>query len=315
MGKIVVVGHSALDSVYRIEAFPPAPTKVRALEHIRSGGGSAANAAAAIARLGGDVELWSRVGDDEVGAEILSRLEAAGVGTRFVRIIPGARSSTSAVIVDARGERLVIGERDHAMSSDASWLPLEVISSAAAVLSDFNWVEAASAAFIHARASGVPTVVDADLGAAVRIDAILPLATHAIFSGPGLRAYSEGAVTEDDALAQVLKRHPVHYVGVTRGEEGYTWRSRDGGHGYQPTFKISAVDTTGAGDAFHGAFTLALTEGMGEQEAAQFASAVAALKCRQLGARAGLPTREETRSFLQARLQSGEATSAAEKGG
>ena len=71
MKPIICVGHAALDFVYRIEAFPETPTKVRSLEHIESGGGMAANAAAAIARLGGTVELWSRTGADSAGARIL----------------------------------------------------------------------------------------------------------------------------------------------------------------------------------------------------------------------------------------------------
>ena len=141
MKPIICVGHAALDYVYRIEAFPPEPTKVRSLEHIESGGGMAANAAATIARLGGRVELWSRTGADSAGQRIHAFLEADGVDTRFVRTYEGARSSTSAVIVDKDGERLIIGERDHAMSMDASWLPLERIAGAAAVLSDFRWVE------------------------------------------------------------------------------------------------------------------------------------------------------------------------------
>jgi len=161
---IICVGHAALDYVYRIDAFPPVPTKVRSLERIESGGGMAANAAAAIARLGGAVELWSRTGADDPGARIRALLKADGVDVRFVRSYEGARSSTSAVIVDSKGDRLVVGERDHAMSMDASWLPLDRIAGAAAVLSDLRWVEGTRAAFTEARAKGVPTVLDADLG-------------------------------------------------------------------------------------------------------------------------------------------------------
>ena len=103
-------------------AFPPEPTKVRALEMIESGGGSAANAAVAIARLGGRAELWARVGDDEAGAKVRDFLEADGVDIALRESNAGGRTSTSAVIVDAEGERLIVGERDHAMSLDPSWL-------------------------------------------------------------------------------------------------------------------------------------------------------------------------------------------------
>src|SRR5262249_42703209 len=102
---IICVGHAALDRVYRIGAFPAQPTKLRALEHIEAGGGMAASAAVAIARLGGVVELWSRVGDDNTGHTIRNGLRAERVDVRYVQAFEGARSSTSAIIVDDSGER------------------------------------------------------------------------------------------------------------------------------------------------------------------------------------------------------------------
>ncbi|MFA5949658.1 MAG: PfkB family carbohydrate kinase [Hyphomicrobium sp.] len=299
MSKVIVVGHAALDRVYRIAEFPATPTKVRALEHIECGGGMAANAAVAIARLGGQVDLWSRVGSDAAGDTILSALETEGVDIRHVRTIEGARSSTTAIIVDGHGERLIVGERDHAMSLDASWLPLEEIPAAGAVLSDFNWVEAASATFIQAKADEVPTVLDADLGAGARLNAILPLTDYAIFSGPALEAQA-GSTTDKERLSAILREHPnLKHAGVTRGARGYTWLSRDGSAGYQPAFETDiVVDTTGAGDAFHGTFAWALACGEHAAAAARLASAAAAIKCGKLGARAGLPTLPELQQLL-----------------
>ena len=77
--RIICVGHAALDRIYRIEAFPPQPTKVRAIEHVEVGGGMAANAAVAISRLGGKAELWSRTGDDTAGSAIRAGLRAERV--------------------------------------------------------------------------------------------------------------------------------------------------------------------------------------------------------------------------------------------
>jgi sulfofructose kinase len=294
---VICVGHAGLDYVYRIEAFPPQPQKVRSLEHIESGGGMAANAAAAIARLGGRVELWSRTGADSAGRRIHDYLEADGVDTRYMRTYEGARSSTSVVIVDGRGERLIVGERDHGMSMDPSWLPLERIAGAAAVLSDLRWLEGTLAAFSEARAQGVPTLLDADLGGGgTPLADFLCLTDYAIFSGLALDAFAPG----DDPrtqLAAVLAAG-VHYAGVTRGSRGYWWLSRSGAAGHQPAFQAEIVDTTGAGDAFHGAFAWALTQGRPSQECARIAAAVSALKCRRLGARSGLPTHEELDAFL-----------------
>ena len=296
MKPIICVGHAALDHVYRIEAFPPTPTKVRSLEHIESGGGMASNAAAAIGRLGAPVELWSHIGADEAGVKIRRFLEAEGVDVRHLKTYRGARSSTSAVIVDGKGERLIIGERDHAMPMDADWLPLDRIASAAAVLSDLRWVEGTRAAFAEARARGVTTMLDGDLGGGDVIAEFLCLADYAIFSGPALGDFAPGP---DDAqrLACILATG-VRHAGVTRGAEGYSWASADGASGHQPASPVNAVDTTGAGDAFHGGFAWALMQGCEQAECARIAAAVAALKCQRLGARSGLPTLAELKSFL-----------------
>ncbi len=85
----------------------------------------------------------------------------------------------------------------------------------------------------------------------------------------------------------------VTHAGVTRGQQGYFWAGKDGETGHQPAFATEVVDTTGAGDAFHGAFAWALAQGRAAAECARIAAAVSALKCRRLGARSGLPTREE----------------------
>jgi sulfofructose kinase len=293
---VICVGHAALDYVYRIEAFPPTPTKVRSLEHIESGGGMAANAAATIARLGGAVELWSRTGADAAGARIRAFLQADGVDVTYVRAHEGARSSTSAVIVDGRGDRLIIGERDHAMSMEASWLPLARIAEAAAVVTDLRWVEGTLAAFTAAREQGIPTILDADLGGGGDLLEFLCLADYAIFSGPALETFIEGA-DDADRLARVLAMG-VQHAGVTRGAKGYTWAGKAGDAGHQPAFDLEVVDTTGAGDAFHGAFAWALAHGRPIPECARIAAAVSALKCRRLGARSGLPSHAELDSFL-----------------
>jgi len=302
---IICVGHAALDYVYRIEAFPPQPTKVRSLEHLESGGGMAANAAATIARLGGRVELWSRTGGDSAGERIHRYLEADGVDIRFVRTFPHARSSTSAVIVDRTGERLIIGERDHAMPMDSSWLPVERIGGSAVVVSDLRWVEATRDAFTEARAKGVPTLLDADLGGGGILEEFLRLADYAIFSAPALEAFAPG-MPERAQLERVLEMG-VRHAGVTRGARGYSWLEKDGASGHQPAFDTGIVDTgivdtTGAGDAFHGAFAWALANGQGPAACARIAAATAALKCRRLGARAGLPSRNELDEFLAARV-------------
>jgi sulfofructose kinase len=298
MKRIICIGHAALDYIYRIEAFPKVPSKVRALEHVESGGGMAANAAATIARLGGKAELWSRVGDDDAGVKIRAGLRSLGVDVRSVQAFEEGRTSTSAIIVDDAGERLIVGARDINMPSGTSWLPLERIKGAGAVLGDVRWLEGLRVSFARARKEGVPTVLDADLGAREALAEVLELTDYAIFSAPALEDFIP-EIEIGEKLKRVLAFGPKH-AGVTLGADGYRWMEASG-EGHQPGFKVDVVDTTGAGDAFHGAFALALVEGQPIEACARFACAVAAMKCTRIGSRAGLPTRAQVESFLAAR--------------
>ena len=295
--RIIVIGHAALDRIYRIDAFPAQPTKVRALEHIEVGGGMAANAAVAIARLGGKVELWSRVGDDVAGQAIRTGLRHEKVDVRHVEAFEDARSSTSAIIVDAHGERLIVGQRDTSIPSGTSWLPLERLKEAHVVLGDVRWLEAIRVGFARARKEGIPTVLDAELGARETLPELLRLTDYAIFSAPALRDFAPGA-TDVERLDHVMN-HGVLHAGVTLGADGYLWRERGGG-GRIASPHVDVVDTTGAGDAFHGAFALGLAQGRPIAECARRAAAVAALKCRRLGGRAALPNEAELEAFLAA---------------
>jgi sulfofructose kinase len=289
--RIICVGHAALDRIYRIEAFPHHPTKVRALEHIEAGGGMAANAAVAIARLGGKSELWSRIGDDNAGDMIRSGLKAERVDVRYLQSFEGARSSTSAIIVDDRGERLIVGQRDTGMPSDTSWLPLERVKEADAVLGDLRWLEGVRAVFAQARKSNVPTVLDADLGAREALVGLLKLTDYAIFSAPALREFAAGGFRRG-RLDPTSSRWGPKHAGVTLGSEGYAWRERGNG-GHVPAFSVERHGYDRCRRRFPRHLRSALLAGRTAAESARSATpAAAALKCT-LGARAGLPARAE----------------------
>jgi sulfofructose kinase len=293
--RIICVGHAALDRIYRIETFPPEPTKVRALEHIEAGGGMAANAAVAIARLGGKAELWSRTGDDPAGRAVRLGLQAERVDVRYLQAFDGARTSTSAIIVDRHGERLIVGQRDAGMPSGTSWLPLERVREADWVLGDLRWLEGVRSVFARAKQDGIPTLLDADLGARDALESILKLTDYAIFCAPALRELVP-AGSDAERLKSVLAQGP-RYAGVTLGAEGYLWCEAQA-TGRLPAFPVEVTDTTGAGDAFHGAMALFLAEGKSVSEGARLASAVAAMKCTRLGSRFGLPKRRDLEAFL-----------------
>lgn len=284
---LVCVGLTAYDMTWEVERLPAAGGKTRASNFRQGGGGMAANAAAAAAVLGARVRFWGRAGDDVAGRAMASELQALGVDVSALRLFPGARSSVSGIVVDAAGERSIVNFRGAQLPDDASWLPLAGIAKADAVLGDVRWPAGVAAAFTAARAAGVPTVLDGDVADAAVFDALLPLSDCAVFSEPGLAGYVPQAADDEARLRHALACG-CRLAAVTLGERGVVWT--DGGPlQHQAAFRVDAVDTTGAGDVFHGAFAFALGAGVEVDDAFRFAAAVAALKCTQPGGRAGVP--------------------------
>lgn len=301
---VVCLGHAALDRVYTVDAIPSTPTKLRASAYREVGGGMAANAACAIARLGGRVAFWGRAGDDAAGAAMAQEFASYGVDASAFRRLPGCRSSQSAIIVDARGERLIVSHHGD-VPDDASWLPLATLRETRAVLADVRWPSGARAMFGAAREAGVPRVLDADVADGAVIDELLRLADHVVFSEHGLARWAslpakageaERRAALDRAWHAMRTRGEAHACAVTCGEAGSWWLTAQGPlHVAAP--EVDAVDTLGAGDVFHGAYALALAEGRGVEAAARFATVAAAIKCTREGGRSGCPTRAEVAAF------------------
>jgi len=185
------------------------------------------------------------------------------------------------------GERSIVNFRGTDLPADPAWLPLQDLTGAAAVLADPRWPEGAQHAFRAARAAGVPTVLDGDVAEAQVFDALLPDVDFAVFSEPGLAAYAAGAHNDEERLRFALQRGCA-LAAVTLGERGVFWCDGDALH-HQAAFAVNTVDTTGAGDVFHGALALALACQADTKLAMQFAAAVAALKCQRPGGRSGIP--------------------------
>lgn len=153
------------------------------------------------------------------------------------------------------------------------------------VLADPRWPEGVEALFRAARQRGIATVLDGDVADAAVFERLLPLTDHAIFSEPGLRGF--GGADVDHALAQAAG-FGCRMVAVTRGSSAIVWRDELGRH-EMPIPTVPAVDTTAAGDVFHGAYAFAMGMKLGIEEALGFASALAALKCTRHGGRAAIP--------------------------
>ncbi len=295
MSRLVCLGILVKDLVFRVPQIPPTPQKLTCTSLRTRFGGMAATAAAAASALGGAVEFWGRVGDDATGQEAERALRQRGVLPRL-HASAGAESPVSAVIVDDTGERMLAvytGQLD----ANADWLPLDTLRGAGAVHADFRWVEGARALYEAAGALGIPRVMDADAGNPKAVGALMALADHVIFSERGLSQQC-GGLPPEQALRQVASRSDA-VVGVTLGEQGSLFC-----HGGQVQAfaapRVSAVDTNGAGDVFHGAYALALARGLDWTQAARYAGAAASLKCTRDHDWDLLPRHEEVMAFMEA---------------
>lgn len=294
MIRIACVGIAVMDRIYYVEELPTEGGKYVAKRYTEVGGGPAATAAVAAAKLGAQVDFIGRVGDDDTGNSLLAELESLGVNTRYTRRYVGAQSSQSAILVDAQGERIIVNYPSPDLLHDADWLNEIDFSQWDVVLADVRWHEGTKHAFTLARRAGVMTVLDGDV-TPQDIRELVALSDHAAFSEPGLARM----IGINDPVAGLKKAKTLTngHVYVTRGREGCDWIENNTLQ-HQSGFTVDVVDTTGAGDVFHGALAFSLADGNTPQDAVRFASGVAALKCTRPGGRAGIPDCDQTRSFL-----------------
>jgi sulfofructose kinase len=292
--QIACVGHASIDHVFQIQAFPQRATKTPAHDFQSVGGGMAANAALAMVRLGAQVRFIGAVGDDDAGRLVRRQLAGEGLGLQHLQEIAGARTSASAIIVDSKGDRQIFNHLGNALSH--AQVPDDtVFDGCDAVLVDPRWPAGARAALSWARRNRCLAVLDADVAPIADLATLVPLAQWAVFSEPGLGIWAADT-PHDVALRMALAQGAEHAV-VTLGEHG-TLHAHGGSLTALPAFAVQAVDTTGAGDVFHGALTLALARGLPVRSAFVYASAAAALKCTRPGGIRGAPRAAEVDDFL-----------------
>ena len=295
--KILCAGIAVQDIVMRVESFPPPGAKVAASDFIITGGGCAANAALAVARLNGRAAFAGPLGGkaDAVSERILVDLAAEGVDCSGVARVDGGTASVSLILLDAEGEKTIATRRGVGLGQTLPENAGRLVADADAVLVDNRFPDFVTAVCRAAQARKIPIVIDLDL-ATKADDALLKLGTHVIASTEALRATT--GLSEPAAALKRLAENVPGFVAVTDGPNGVYWLE-NGALRHMPAFAVKAIDTLGAGDAFHGAFTLALAEGRDLIGALRFASAAAALKCTHFGGAAGAPRRAEVDEFLR----------------
>jgi sulfofructose kinase len=296
--RILCAGIIVLDEVFRVEEFPQPDGKVQANGFFVVNGGCAANAAVAIARLGGRAALAGPMGgpagEDENGDRVLKAFAREKVDCMFCQRVGGLATAVSAIFMNARGDRTIVTYRDERIATTVPEDADAAVAAADAVLADNRYPAFVQPICAAARRRKLPVVLDGDRPT-VEDDALFRMATHVIFSWECLRG-TTGVADLGDGLKRIA-RHTDAFLAVSNGPHDIVYL--DGGAvRHVPVFKIAAVDTLGAGDALHGGFALALAQGRTEVEALRFGAAVAGIKCSRLGGSAGAPTRAEVEAFL-----------------
>jgi sulfofructose kinase len=302
--EVVCTGIAVLDAVFQVAEFPVPEAKTQASAFMIISGGCAANAAIAIARLGGRARfagpLGGPAGQEAIGDRIIAALAGEQVDGASCPRVPGVASSMSAICIDPRGERAIVNYRDDRLAAARPGDPSALVATADAVLADNRFPEFVLPICEAARARGIPVVLDADKPTQAT-DILLSVASHVVFSAEGLRATAE---THD--LGAGLERIAAvsrSFLAATDGANGMVWRvpGTQGKNRRMSAFPIQPIDTLAAGDVFHGAFVLALAEGREEADAIRFAAAAAAIKCTRFGGITGAPGRAEVEAFLATR--------------
>lgn len=293
MPKILCVGALTMDTIFRLEALPSGPGKVIPLDAVEVAEGMAAAQAATIARLGGQSALWASAGDDAIGDRLVRQISSEGVDCARVRRVAGGRSGFSSILMDRGGSTIIVPRYDPSLMEAPAAAP--DLSGFDAVMVDVRWPGAARLALAAARAAGIPGILDADMAALDILQSLVPLASHVVASEGAGRVLT-GATDPQAAAQELMSLHPG-FVAVTAGANGCWWNEK-GAIRHTPAPLVEAIDTLAAGDVFHAAFALLLTEGRPMAEIMRFASAAAAIKCTRFGGRLGAPDRAEVEAFL-----------------
>lgn len=293
----VALGLNAVDHLIVVPHLPAFNTKLEYVSHTIAAGGQAATAMVALARLGLRARYIGSVGSDDEGRYQIDSLSSESVDVSKLAVIEGADTQSAFILIDQpTGERTIVWRRDARLALDPDRVDRASVTSGRVLHLDGHDTAAAIRAAAYAREAGIPVVLDID-NIYEGADRLLPLVDFLISSG-SFPERMTGISDLRSALKTLASTTGARLVGATLGSQGVLAYFR-GEFIHTPGFSIDCKDTTGAGDAFHGGFIYGLLEAYSVEETFRFANAVAALKCRKLGARTALPMLEEVNAFLQ----------------
>ena len=295
---VVGFGTNAVDFLIEVPEYPAFNSKVELHDYTQAAGGEVATTTVGLQRLGLKTTYVGSFGDDPAGVFGLNSLSSEGVNVDHVRVVPGGRTQIAFIVIDSRnGERTVIWKRDRNLAFSATDAPTDLVSCAPVLHLTPHDTEAALAMARAARSAGTIVSIDVDK-AFDGIERLLPFVDILIASSE----FPSRLLGIDDhriALPEMARRFGCQICGVTLGEAGSLLYANDE-FIRSPGFAVpgGCRDTTGAGDAFRVGLIYGLLNESMVEDAARYANAVAALKCRAIGARTSLPDRAELEGFL-----------------
>ncbi|MDF1594204.1 MAG: PfkB family carbohydrate kinase [Desulfobacterales bacterium] len=290
---VLCVGQASYDLVFSVSRHPGPDEKSAASLFAGCGGGPAANAAVTAARLGRRAAFAGYLGNDVYGRIHQEELARDNVRTDFV-YRGSVQTPLSAILVKPDGKRTVVNYKDPAIPPPADPAAFLFDCRPKVILFDGHEPHLAPIFMAHAKKGGIPTVLDAgSVHAGTR--ELVGAVDYLVAS----EKFSRDFTGEKEVVRAAQKLH--HYapaVVVTRGEAGLVWQTAEGA-GQLEAFAVEAIDTTGAGDAFHGAFCAGLSEKMDWLDLLRYSSAAAALACTGYGARPAIPDADAVDRFLK----------------
>jgi sugar/nucleoside kinase (ribokinase family) len=303
--RILCIGIPVRDLTFRVQGLPARGSKVNASHFDEICGGNALNAAIGIVRLGGRASICGPMGDARESSSryIFEKLAHEGIDTKHIIHMPGLVTPISNIMIDPSGERTIVTFRDPELWKvhlpDAN----ELLEDCHAILTESRCAEFCTDLCAEARRRGIPVIVDADRAMSLR-EGLLTVSSHLVFSSEPLQETAD--IADDGEALKKIARLTSSFLAGTRGAQGTIWLDQKGNLQQTPAFPVHTVDTLGAGDVFHGAFALAITENQDIPSALRFASAAAALKCTRFGGAFAAPQRAEVEELLK----QGQATGA-----
>jgi len=295
--RILCIGMPVRDLTFRVHGVPARGSKENATHFEEICGGNALNAAIGIVRLGGRASVCGPMGDArEVSSRfIFERLAHEGIETNHLVHMPGLVTPISGIMIDPSGERTIVTFRDPELWKVSLPDSDVLLEDCAAILTESRCAEFCTELCAEACRRGIPVIVDVDRAMSLR-EGLLTASSHLVFSSEPLQ---ETADVADDGLAlKKIARLTSSFLAGTRGSRGTIWLDEQQNLQETPAFPVHTVDTLGAGDVFHGALALAITEGQELRAALRFASAAAALKCTRFGGAFAAPQRVEVEQLL-----------------